>query len=663
MKEHARIVLVASPVFRIERLQPYVPLGLLSLASEIRNAGHDVSIVEFGGITAFDRAWESGDFIREAAAYLVDGDWDVIGFSTMGSAYSLMLRLAGAVRGSSNGKPIVFGGPHATVTAEETLAAFPQVDFILRGEAEESFLQLVRHLIDGEPALEAVGGLCWRGTDGEVHARPPAQIDGLDSLRLPSYDVLDGTIRDRLRRDGIPLELARGCPFKCIYCYSNSASAPSFRAKSNEQIIGELEELHRCYGFDNFAFINDTFTSNPANVEDFCERLGRVGFSITWKCSSRPDRLDTRTLKRMREAGCTGIFCGIESGSARMQDVLCKNIDLLHAEDIVVEASRMGFRVYASFLHGIPGESERDLGLTLRLAAWFVINGVESVHSHLLAVYPGTPLFDMYRGKLYRGEYVSDQASNRIWDPVDGEMIDAFPNIFSLFYRMPTILPERILSSVSGYISVVMRFFACTHIALCGDDPESYYRVFLEFVDTGAVDLTDARENIMKIVREFTGFVRRRFDTDRPWLESIVAYESALARIGLMAVTPEERDAETLLDELKSRGKVDVHAAATVLHSDYDTAALCGSIRKARTLDAGRPERSPGSFIIYRGTDRKVYTARMPAAFAGSIDVHQRGLRIVKRREADAGEIVHAILSWMSGEGILPGPERESRVE
>lgn len=130
------------------------PVGILSLAAVLEAKGLQPEVVDLNRIYY---SWLQGqdcrstDFASFAAEYLAARDFDLFGFSTVCSSYPLTLRIAEAVKQAHPESVIVLGGPQASVVDVATMRAFPAIDLILRGEAEQSLPELVDALTQQSP--------------------------------------------------------------------------------------------------------------------------------------------------------------------------------------------------------------------------------------------------------------------------------------------------------------------------------------------------------------------------------------------------------------------------------------------------------------------------------------------------------------------------------
>jgi radical SAM superfamily enzyme YgiQ (UPF0313 family) len=429
------------------------PVGILSLAAVAERRQIVPQIVDLNGLF-FEYSWPGnnyyrhGDFCSFAVEQLSRVDFDLIGFSTMCSSYPLTLRIAREIRRTHPRAAIVLGGPQASVVDQATLEAFPFVDVIVRGEAEETFPQLLG-AFSGKEDFSKIAGITYLN-QGRVVRKPNAPlIQDLDSLPLPAYHLFGpGTTP----RKFMPLELGRGCPFACTFCSTNDFFRRRFRLKSPGRLIEQMNFLHQTYGTTTFDLIHDMFTVDRKRVVEICEALLRAPYKFNWGCSARSDCVDDDLLALMSQAGCYAIFFGIETGSPRMQKIIQKDLDVKEAAEVVKSTDKHHIEMTISMIMGYPEEEKEDLAGTVG----FLMDSLRYVHTdpqlNLLAPLAETPLLTQYRQQLILDGIYSDM-SHQGWrqDPADRELIAAYPDIFPNFYGLPSKLGRDHLMELSRF--------------------------------------------------------------------------------------------------------------------------------------------------------------------------------------------------------------------
>lgn len=407
-----------------------MPLGLLALAASLRLNNYCVQVYQ-----PWKRLLNKSDYQQVAREVLFNNP-KIIGFSTWCISYPTSLKLAQTIKSLEPEIPIVFGGPQASILDRETLSEYSCIDYILRGEADNSVVDLVRYLTNGNHSkyLEKIPGLTYRIPFKKKIKRNEdvGCIADMDTLPIPAYDLIP-------LNKVIKLDVGRGCPFKCTFCTTSSYFSKSYRVKSVSRIIREMDYCYSKNGIISFGFAHDMFTLNKKFVFDLCESLKKhyinIGQKYIWSCSARPDCVTDELLKEMKEAGCTDIFFGIESGSDRIQKKIKKNLKLPVTYKIAETCSKLGIHIAASFMAGFPGETREDLNDTIKAILEISARGAKPQMS-LLSFLPDTPLHKTCKGQLkYDGRY--SDFSSYIYSKEEQKMISNNPTLFSSFYFLP----------------------------------------------------------------------------------------------------------------------------------------------------------------------------------------------------------------------------------
>lgn len=435
----------------ILRLAEHAPVGILTLAAVLAQAGRPPEIVDLNQLYY--------EFLREVpeptvdfCSYSVDRllarDFDVIGFGTICSSYPLTLRIAEGVKRAQPRTRIVLGGPQASVVDTATIQRFSAIDYVVRFEAEHSLPQLLEVLeADGNPAL--VSGLTFRRGDEVVRTPNATVIADLDSLPLPAYDRYP-----YLRKASyIPLELGRGCPYGCTFCSTNDFFRRKFRLKTPALIVEQMTFLKAEYGIGVFDLVHDMFTVDRGKVIEFCEAILESGQQFFWNCSARTDRVDDELLALMQKAGCRGIFFGIETGSQILQKTIKKRLVLPEAMARIRTASNEGMQVAVSLITGFPDETETDFADTVNFFADALRHENAQPQLHILAPLADTPVHREYRDRLTFDDIISDM-SHQGWGQADEDrsLIASHPEIFPNFYAVPTPLDRTFVKEVRAFL-------------------------------------------------------------------------------------------------------------------------------------------------------------------------------------------------------------------
>lgn len=418
----------------LEMLDVHPHLGLLALAAAAEPDGHRVTIYDpKRELRAGKLRYDETLYDRVAGAVLRSAP-EVVGFTTLGCSFIVAVNVAAILKRRAPEVPVLLGGPHATMLHREILERFPQFDAIVRYEADETFPAVLANLASRR--FDTIPGISWRPSPFAAELRytdGKPKIRDLDALPIASYDRYPV---EELELEPMRVEAGRGCPFACTFCSTASFFQRSFRLKSPGRLVKELDLLHERYGCSDFKLDHDMFTVNRRKVVEFCEAVRGRGYR--WRASARIDRVDPELLTLMAEAGCVHLYFGVETGSARMQQVCEKRLDVERVIPILDAARDVGIETTASFICGYPEETEADQADTLDLIGRCV-DASRLVQLHLLVPEPGTPMYDRLAAEIrydgYGGRYNAE-----VLGPGDETLIREHPAIFQTYYHYPTEL-------------------------------------------------------------------------------------------------------------------------------------------------------------------------------------------------------------------------------
>jgi radical SAM superfamily enzyme YgiQ (UPF0313 family) len=461
-------------------------LGVFTLASVLRAHGYDPVVVNLDDLFLkylrdYVQSPENPAPDKSFCSYVLDHlgtlDFDVFGLSSICSSYPLTVRLAAAIRQNRPDAFIILGGPQASVVDVVTLRDFPCIDIVVRGEADESLPILLRQfrLPDKARTLDELQGITFRRGDEVIRTPNGPVVRDLDSLPLPAFDLDAGMTN----REGVHIEIGRGCPFACTFCSTNDFFRRHFRLKSTPKMLEQMKQISAQYGVEYFSFVHDMYTVDRKRVVEFCQALLDSGEKFTWGCSARTDCIDDELIELMARAGCRGIFFGIESGSQRMQHVINKELDLDEAWRRIEAADRHGVDTAVALITGFPEETRDDLRETIH----FFIDSLRMDHAEpqlsLLAPLAGTPVCEQHKDELVL-DYIFSDMSHQGWrqDPADVELIKAHPEMFTNFYAIPTTdISRTYFREVRDFVTYVSEWFRWLPVSLLHDSGD-LLRVF-----------------------------------------------------------------------------------------------------------------------------------------------------------------------------------------
>jgi radical SAM superfamily enzyme YgiQ (UPF0313 family) len=354
----------------------FPPLGILYLAAALRRAVPDTVVQAIDAPT-------SGESAQEIARYAGKGSFDLVGISVMTFTLLGAVETAAEIMRLRPRIPVVAGGPHAHLYPAETLQ-LGLFDWVLRGEAEDTFPELVRRIMEKEE-LKGLAGL------GEAPC--PELIFKLDELPFPArdllpveayYSVLSGL------RPITTLMSSRGCPYPCVFC-DRPHLGKHFRSRSAKNVVDEMEECAGL-GIREIVFYDDNLTHQRDRVREMAELILERKLPLSWDARARVGDLDAETYQLCARAGLRRIHFGVETGDPELLRLLRKGITHQQARQAFEESRAAGIETLAYFMIGIPGETEGTLSRTLQFARELE---PDYIHFSILIPFPGTPVYAM----------------------------------------------------------------------------------------------------------------------------------------------------------------------------------------------------------------------------------------------------------------------------
>lgn len=374
----------------------HLPLGIGYLAASLEKAGHSVCALDMSVCPA---PWKSlEEKIDQTAPRIV-------GFSFMTPMATGAVRAARSVKSKNGETFVVVGGPHASAVPEDVLNS-PEIDCVVLGEGEETFLHLAKKILNGKQnELREVKGLAFRGEEGTINTGRRDLIGDLDSIPFPARHLFDQSaysarplgLVERNSPDhnkNVPvfnMISSRGCPNKCFFCDSHSVFLRKFRPRSAENIVAEIKKLVKDYGMKYMDFVDDTITVQKKRMMKLCDLIIGEGLDhLRWSCNVRANTVDLELLEKMYAGGCRRVEMGVESGDPELLKTMHKNITLDQLRQAFRQAKQAKLVTTGFFMIGLPGQDRESVMKTMRF--------IETIDCDmpcfsLATPFPGTELY------------------------------------------------------------------------------------------------------------------------------------------------------------------------------------------------------------------------------------------------------------------------------
>ncbi len=386
-------ILLINPSYPFEEF-PRLLVTLPYIASSLRAEGHEVEILDLLlSRTTPDKIERRMQRFRP----------QLVGITSVTLNHHIANSIGEVVRKCDGNVRIAMGGPHVSFEIEGSFRDLPGLDYIGIGEGEHTMVELARSLA-GRMDVRDVRGLALRGDGGIVRTAPRPLEDDLDRLPVPARDLVP--LARYLAFDShASVVTSRGCPYECVFCSAPAWTGRSVRYRTPSLCVDEIEGL-AAHGFTEITIEDDLFTLYRKHFMAVCDELVRRDTGIRWNAFSRVDTISPEIVETMARAGCQAICFGVESGSQEVLDLVKKRSSL----DKVKEAMRMtqdvGISALASFIIGLPGETEETLRKTVEFANELHQEFGSLYGFHILAPFPGTEVRD--KAKDYGLEILSN---------------------------------------------------------------------------------------------------------------------------------------------------------------------------------------------------------------------------------------------------------------
>lgn len=375
-----KILLINPPVFLngkqvLEYSQE--PFTLLSLAAFLKKNRYHVEIIDF----------LVEEYEPQALKIRVN-NIEVVGISVSSRTRNSALDVARSIKENSDAL-IITGGPHATVNPHDLLRD-KTIDIVIRGEGEETLLEVLRKREKGEKNFGDIAGIAFLSGEHICLTKDRDFIRDLDKLPWPDRGIIDYNLY-RKRFWGLrtfSLMAGRGCPYKCIFC--SQVNGRVARWRSPENVIAEIKSLIEQFGIRSFIFMDDTFTVNRKWLEHFLESLEKEKLLIYYKINGRINNMTPALLKRMKNTGLRAITFGIESGDEGILKRIGKDLKLDEARKVCQWADEAELEVICNFMVGFPFEDILSIKKTIMFASSLPIS---FLNQSLVTPFPGTELF------------------------------------------------------------------------------------------------------------------------------------------------------------------------------------------------------------------------------------------------------------------------------
>jgi anaerobic magnesium-protoporphyrin IX monomethyl ester cyclase len=386
-----RVVLVYPRLIKGWQAQPRVeiPMGFLCIATAVVQEGYDVKIID----QRVEPRWRS---ILEQE---LQKDPICVGVSSMtGPQLRYALEISKIVKDYGN-VPVVWGGIHPTILPDQTLRN-EFIDFIVQGEGEEAFLELVQAL-EGKKSLGTVKGI-WYKDNGQIKDTGTRPFVDLNQQPPLEYHLID--LKKYLRFISgvghLNFFTSRGCTYPCSFCFTGPFNSKRWRWMDSGLAVQRIKDFVQRYNVKGLTFIDNNFFMDMERGRSILKGLMREDLRIVIsKISIRPDtllKMNDDDFALLEQAGCRRLTIAVESGSERIRALLKKPIDVPGIRELNRRLKNSLLVPSFLFMMGLPTETKEDLAESVSLVLRLLDeNPKANTFFNIYTPFPGTELFDI----------------------------------------------------------------------------------------------------------------------------------------------------------------------------------------------------------------------------------------------------------------------------
>jgi anaerobic magnesium-protoporphyrin IX monomethyl ester cyclase len=335
---------------------------------------------------------------------------------------------------------IVCGGNHPSCVPE--IVAEECIDFVVRGEGEETFYELTKRILENDARYCEIEGLSFKKNGQIIHNLPRGLVDFSRSpWPLRKKEILGDMKSYPLAYPSPPnqkcaaqISYSRGCPYTCEFCVSPIIFPGRIIYRNPVDVVDEIKYLQKTFG-TNFLFFTDlTFNSNPLKVSELCDRIKLENVSINWFAYASVHATEN-VVSNMASAGCSRIGVGVESVIDKIIKIYKsqQNLDSIKTGLGTIDKYGILSRVYVML--GYPEETRDMLEQTCKLVKTLPI---DQMRLAFVTPFPGTPFYNKLEEKLitkkpyvFTGDYPvlkNENVSPEEYTQIRGRIMENFYN-------------------------------------------------------------------------------------------------------------------------------------------------------------------------------------------------------------------------------------------
>lgn len=390
--------------------------------------------------------YKTTDVFQDFRELVVEYKPHLIGFSVIEPTYLLAVHLLNSIANIKGNCKVIFGGIFSIFVFNRIINN-PLVDMVCHGEGEKTIVEVCES-IHNNTSLKKIDNLIVK-EDGDIVLNKKAPLVDINELPYLDFSIFEKErfykpIGGRVLKM-VPVEFARGCPFKCTYCASPAlaeqfkVSGRWYRKKNIKRIINEIEYYLKKYDVEYFYFISDSFLSlREDELKEFFDLYKSIG--IPFWFNARIETLSADKLKKLESINCDRLSIGLESGSEYIRRKLLRRP---YSNDYFLEKFKLlndfNISVSVNNIIGFPDETREQIFETINLNRRIK---AESYGAYIFQPYHGTSLRDYciergYIDENYLSGDVQHLGAGLNMPQITKEEIGGLQRTFTLYVRLP----------------------------------------------------------------------------------------------------------------------------------------------------------------------------------------------------------------------------------
>ncbi len=378
--------------------QPYAPLATITAAAFLREKGYPVDLFDVMFSAAAEEIFPILHKEKPQFFVLYDDGFNYLTkmcLTNMREAAFIMAKEAKRV-----GCTVIVSSSDSTDHFETYLSN--GADFVIKGEGEQTLLELIETLSEEKNDFGKIDGLCFRENGKTICTKSRNVMRDLDSLPIPAWDLVNMleykmSWQQKSGYFSMNMSTTRGCPFKCNWC-AKPIYGNRYNSRSVEHVVAELKLLKQLYDFDHIWFCDDIFGLKPGWINEFASLIEKENLTFKYKIQSRVDLLlETNNIESLARSGCDTVWVGAESGSQKILDAMDKGtrVEQIYEATHLLKKHNIKPAFFLQF--GYLGETKEDIKLTIQM-----LNDLLPDDIGISVSYPlqGTPFYERVKGDL-----------------------------------------------------------------------------------------------------------------------------------------------------------------------------------------------------------------------------------------------------------------------